>query len=173
MTTTITRRTLAGAAALPLLPAAALAAPGRLLPVSAYAQPADPVVYTGCIAERDGKLYAVQEGLEPLTPCKPADVLIQWNRTGPIGPHGPAGADGAVGLEGPAGPIGPPGPSSTPRVFEFVGITAAEFDGAAGWAAMTGACHAEYPGSKRCHGSRRFGSNIFLTSSRPLARRLG
>ena len=79
-----------------------------LLLTTAAAAQTDPVVYTGCIAERDGKLYGVQQGLEPLTPCKPADAVLQWNRTGPIGPQGAAGADGAVGLEGPAGPIGPP-----------------------------------------------------------------
>ena len=43
---TTRRNVIAGAAALPLLPAAALAAPGSLpsLPASAYAAPADPAV---------------------------------------------------------------------------------------------------------------------------------
>ena len=46
MQTTTRRRILAGAAAVPLLPAAALAVPGSLslLPVASYAQPADPLL---------------------------------------------------------------------------------------------------------------------------------
>ena len=46
MTTTTRRTILAGAAALPLLPAAALASPVTLplLPVSAYTMPADPAI---------------------------------------------------------------------------------------------------------------------------------
>ena len=43
MTTTTRRKILAGAAALPLLPAAALAA-SAALPVASYATPADPAV---------------------------------------------------------------------------------------------------------------------------------
>ena len=48
MTTTTRRTVIAGATALPLLPAAALAVPVTLplLPVSAFAQPDDPVIAT-------------------------------------------------------------------------------------------------------------------------------
>jgi hypothetical protein len=49
-------------------------------------------------------------------PCKPRELKISWNTTGPqgpagpMGPVGPIGPQGAVGAQGAVGPQGPAGP---------------------------------------------------------------
>jgi collagen type I alpha len=43
--------------------------------------------------------------------CRPPEVSISWNQTGPTGPQGPTGPAGPTGPTGIAGPAGPTGPT--------------------------------------------------------------
>jgi hypothetical protein len=138
----------------------------------------EPVNYTGCLTSSNGVLYRVQLGDEPLEPCQPGDTVISWNQQGPqgeqgprggvgpvgpqgltgaqgpqglTGPQGATGSQGPTGATGPQGPVGPQGPpgESKPH-FGLVGFTAATFNGGQGVFSYTGACGAEFPGSRMC-----------------------
>jgi hypothetical protein len=75
-------------------------------------------VYHGCVNSGSGILRVIA----PETSCKPNEVAIDWNRTGPqgiqglrgdkgdAGATGPQGEKGDTGPQGPAGPQGAPGP---------------------------------------------------------------
>ena len=54
----------------------------------------------------DGRLVRIVDVTQP---CKPREVRVRWNMTGPQGPLGPMGPLGATGLQGPTGPMGPQG----------------------------------------------------------------
>jgi hypothetical protein len=61
--------------------------------------------------------------------CRPRELRLSWNQTGPTGntgPAGPKGATGATGGQGPAGAQGPPGaqgPAGTPGANGNTGAT--------------------------------------------------
>ncbi|MDP9281974.1 MAG: hypothetical protein M3P38_07735 [Chloroflexota bacterium] len=95
----------------------------------AYANGANGTI-DGCYQKVDGVLRVIDLASQT---CRPSEIAISWNQTGPqgatgatgpIGPTGPTGATGtsgatgatgATGTQGPQGdigPVGPPGPAS-------------------------------------------------------------
>ena len=81
---------------------------------TAYARTnGDMGTFYGCLSHT-GSLYNVALGSLPDS-CKPGDLDVQWNVTGPqgaqgdTGPTGPQGPQGDTGVAGPAGPKGDTG----------------------------------------------------------------
>ena len=118
-----------------LVPTAAIALAGGVA-VAMGAIPGQGGVIDGCYKQSTGDLRVIDA--EAGTTCKPSEIAISFNQTGPRGlpgdkgdkgdpgPPGPTGATGATGPEGPkghkgdpgpAGPAGPAGPSGAGDVY--------------------------------------------------------
>ena len=75
---------------------------------TAYARTnGDIATFYGCLSHT-GSLYNVALGSLPDS-CKPGDLPVTWNMTGPQGSQGPQGDTGATGLQGPKGDTGAQG----------------------------------------------------------------
>lgn len=75
---------------------------------TAYARTnGDIATFYACLSHT-GSLYNVALGSLPDS-CKPGDLQVTWNMTGPQGPQGPQGDTGATGLQGPQGDTGAQG----------------------------------------------------------------
>jgi Collagen triple helix repeat (20 copies) len=91
-----------------------LAAGFAVFPSATYAQ-APAVIYACVSVDDDHKGDQKGDDGRPVRfvsaaqQCKPRELKISWNTTGPQGPAGPMGPVGPVGPMGPAGPIGPQG----------------------------------------------------------------
>jgi hypothetical protein len=72
--------------------------------VPSYSQP--PSVIIACVNPA-GLLRIVSTA----SACRPPEVPLTWNQTGPTGATGPAGPTGATGVAGPIGPTGVAGPA--------------------------------------------------------------
>jgi hypothetical protein len=76
---------------------------------AAYASiPDSSGVIHGCYQKNSGNLRVVDLSTDT---CRPSEVGLDWNMTGPTGPKGPTGAAGRTGATGPAGATGPTGPA--------------------------------------------------------------
>jgi hypothetical protein len=67
-------------------------------------------VIHGCYQQKTGSLRVIDSSAAT---CRPHEVAIEWNRTGPQGPAGP---------QGPVGPTGPAGSTGLPVYFLFTGF---------------------------------------------------
>ena len=97
------------------------------------------VVIQGCYMEKGGQLRVVNDPSE----CRPSELPVFWNQTGPegpqglrgdkgdtgatgdIGPQGPQGIQGPIGLTGATGPQGPAGPTGATGPQGPTGLTGA------------------------------------------------
>lgn len=69
-------------------------------------------VINGCYQKNEGSLRVIDA--DAGDSCRPSEIAIQWNQTGPQGSAGLQGEPGATGPPGPAGPQGPAGPKGDP-----------------------------------------------------------
>ena len=60
-------------------------------------------VIHGCYQKNVGNLRVINS---PSHGCRPSEVALNWNQTGPTGATGATGAAGATGSQGPTGPQG-------------------------------------------------------------------
>src|SRR3954454_14664 len=68
-------------------------------------------VIHGCYQKNVGNLRVIDP--DAGDKCRPPEITISWNQTGPVGPvgpQGPKGDTGATGPQGPKGDAGAPGP---------------------------------------------------------------
>ncbi len=63
-------------------------------------------VIHGCYKKEAGTLRVIDD----TGTCRPSEVALEWNQTGPQGPQGPTGPTGPDGPQGPQGEQGPDGP---------------------------------------------------------------
>jgi hypothetical protein len=64
-------------------------------------------VIDGCYQKVEGQLRVI----DSTETCRPSELPISWNQTGPQGPQGPQGLKGDKGDTGETGPQGPQGES--------------------------------------------------------------
>jgi hypothetical protein len=98
-----------------------LAAVGALLVAGgiAYATiPDSSGVIHGCYQKNVGNLRVIDSSTES---CRPSEVALNWNQTGPTGATGATGATGPTGATGTTGPQGSTGPQG-PGVKTIAGI---------------------------------------------------
>ena len=68
--------------------------------------PAADGVISGCYQKEEGGLRVIDSETQT---CRPSELAISWNRTGPQGPRGEQGARGEQGPQGPEGDRGDTG----------------------------------------------------------------
>lgn len=78
-------------------------------------------VLTGCYQKVNGQLRIVTSASQ----CRPSEIAISWNITGPQGPGGPQGPAGPQGPVGPEGPQGPDGVVLTGTINGGIGTISA------------------------------------------------
>jgi hypothetical protein len=78
-------------------------------------------VITGCYQKVNGQLRIVTSASQ----CRPSEIAISWNITGPQGPAGPEGPTGPQGPVGPEGPQGPDGVVLTGTIDGGIGAISA------------------------------------------------
>ncbi|HUR49387.1 MAG TPA: hypothetical protein VMY88_07690 [Acidimicrobiales bacterium] len=86
-----------------LVLSAGIAVAASLITANAYTDAAG--VYHGCVNSANGNMRVVVPG----DACKPNEVAIDWNQTGPQGPQGIQGPKGDKGDTGETGAQGPQG----------------------------------------------------------------
>jgi hypothetical protein len=74
--------------------------------VALAAIPGSDGVIHGCYQKNVGNLRVIDAGGS----CRPSEIAISWNQTGPVGPVGPQGPKGDTGPQGPKGDTGATGP---------------------------------------------------------------
>jgi len=67
-------------------------------------------VIHSCYQKNGGNLRVIDSATDR---CRPSEVALDWNQTGPSGARGATGPAGPPGAQGPAGPSGPQGPKGT------------------------------------------------------------
>jgi hypothetical protein len=95
-------------------------------------------IISGCYNEGSAPLRVIDA--EAGETCRPGELAISWNQTGPQGEQGPQGPQGLQGETGPQGPVGPQGPAGADGATGPAGA-----DGATGPAGPTGPQGAQGP----------------------------
>ena len=95
-------------------------------------------VIHGCYQKNVGNLRVIDPG--DGDKCRPPEIAISWNQTGPVGPIGPQGPKGDTGATGPKGDTGATGATGPKGDTGATGATGPKGDtGATGPKGDTGA----------------------------------
>jgi len=110
-----------------------------------------------CANAASGTMHLVRKAGD----CRPNEISLEWNVSGPVGPQGPAGLPGATGPAGPAGSPGPAGAQGPAGPAGAQGQTgAAGQPGAQGDAGSPGPAGPSGPQGPAGPGNRMFFSSV-------------